>query len=131
MDTFLIAAGAASLLALIFAVMKFGAIMKQDQGTEQMVAISRQIQAGAKAFLTAEYKWLVVFVVIVALAIGLSPSKDGLGIQTAVAFICGALASAVAGYFGMHTATRAAVRTTQAARTGSCRPSRIASTRAS
>ena len=118
MDTFLIAAGAASLLALIFAFVKFGQIMKQDAGSDRMQDISRQIQAGAAAFLAAEYKWLAIFVVIVAVAIGLSPSDDGLGPQTAISFVCGALASALAGYFGMYTATRAAVRTTQAARGG-------------
>ena len=118
MDTFLLASGAAALLAIVFAIVKFAMIMKADAGTEQMQAISRQVQAGAKAFLIAEYRWLVIFVVIVFAAIAFSPSESGLGMQTAVAFLCGALASAVAGYFGMHTATRAAVRTTQAARTG-------------
>jgi K(+)-stimulated pyrophosphate-energized sodium pump len=108
----------AALLAIVFAVVKFGLIMRQDAGTEQMQAISRKVQEGAAAFLKAEYRWLLVFVVIVAAAIALSSSENGLGPKTAIAFVCGALASATAGYFGMHTATRAAVRTTQAARTG-------------
>ena len=118
MDTFLIISLAAAVLALVFAVVRFGAIMKKDQGTDKMKEISVQVQEGAAAFLKAEYKWLAVFVVIVAVAIGLSNADQGLGPKTAIAFVCGALASAVAGYFGMHTATRAAVRTTQAARTG-------------
>ena len=118
MDTFLIAAGAASLLALIFAFVKFTGIMKQDAGSDRMQDISRQVQEGAAAFLSAEYKWLAVFVVVVAIAIGVSPSDSGLGPRTAISFICGALASALAGWFGMYTATRAAVRTTQAARGG-------------
>jgi len=118
MDTFLLGAGIAAVLALIFAIVKFAGIMKKDQGTQRMQDISRQVQLGAAAFLNAEYKWLAVFVVIVAIAIGVSPAESGMGVKTAVAFICGALASAVAGYFGMHTATRAAVRTTQAAREG-------------
>ncbi|MAE46409.1 MAG: sodium-translocating pyrophosphatase, partial [Planctomycetes bacterium] len=67
------------------------------------------------AFLKAEYKWLSIFVVVVAILIGISSAEDGLGINTAIAFVSGAVASALAGYFGMHTATRAAVRTTQAA----------------
>ncbi|HKK70566.1 MAG TPA: sodium-translocating pyrophosphatase [Candidatus Krumholzibacteria bacterium] len=118
MDTFLIAAGAASLLALIFAFVKFTGIMKQDAGSDRMQDISRQVQEGAAAFLSAEYKWLAVFVVVVAIAIGVSPSDSGLGPRTAISFVCGALASALAGWFGMYTATRAAVRTTQAARGG-------------
>ncbi|MCA8978739.1 MAG: sodium-translocating pyrophosphatase, partial [Planctomycetes bacterium] len=96
---------------------KFGAIMKKDAGDSKMQEISRQVQVGAAAFLKAEYKWLAVFVVVVAVLIALSSAENGLGAKTAVAFVAGACASAVAGYFGMHTATRAAVRTTQGART--------------
>ena len=116
-DVFLLAAVAAA-LALIFAVVKFFGIMKMDTGNETMRDISKQVQDGAAAFLKAEYKWLAVFVAVVAVAIGIAKPEDGLGSKTAIAFVCGALASAIAGYFGMHTATRAAVRTTQAA-TGS------------
>lgn len=108
-----LAAGSA-VLALGFAVLKYFSIMKRDQGSEKMQSISKQVQDGAAAFLNAEYRWLAIFVVIVALAIGFSGS-DGLGIRTAIAFVTGAVASGLAGYFGMHTATRAAVRTTQAA----------------
>jgi len=108
-----IAAGTA-LLGLVFAVVKYFAIMRQDAGTEKMQAISKLVQDGAAAFLNAEYRWLLVFVVVVAGAIGFS-GADGLGMRTAIAFVSGALASGLAGYFGMHTATRAAVRTTQAA----------------
>jgi K(+)-stimulated pyrophosphate-energized sodium pump len=115
MELLYIAAGC-SVVALIFAIVKFGSIMKKDAGTQEMQDISKQVQDGAKAFLTAEYKWLAVFVVIVAAAIFMSDPDKGLGSQTAIAFVAGATASAIAGYFGMHTATRAAVRTTQAAR---------------
>jgi len=117
MDSFLYIAGAASVLALVFAIIKYGSIMKCDAGTQEMQDISKQVQEGAAAFLKAEYKWLAVFVVVVAIAIGMSSSDMGLGPKTAGAFVAGAMASAIAGYFGMHTATRAAVRTTQAART--------------
>ena len=113
---FLYIAAGCSVVALIFAIVKFGSIMKKDAGTQEMQDISKQVQDGAKAFLTAEYKWLAVFVVVVAAAIFMSDSDMGLGSQTAIAFVAGAAASAIAGYFGMHTATRAAVRTTQAAR---------------
>ena len=115
METFLIISLAAAVFALVYAVVRYMAIMKRDEGTDKMKEIAVQVQEGAAAFLKAEYKWLAVFVVVVAIAIGASSSADGLGPKTAVAFVCGALASAIAGYFGMHTATRAAVRTTQAA----------------
>ncbi len=113
--TFLYIAGGAAVLALVFALVKYGGIMKEDPGTKEMQDISKLIQDGAAAFLKAEYTWLSVFVIVVAAAIGLSPAEDGLGAKTAIAFVGGALASGLAGYFGMHTATRAAVRTTQAA----------------
>ena len=116
--TFVYVAGAAAIAALIFAITKYGAIMKRDAGDAKMQEISVQIQKGAAAFLNAEYKWLSIFVVIVGAAIFFSPAADGLGQNTAIAFVAGAMASAIAGYFGMHTATRSAVRTTQAARTG-------------
>ena len=112
---FLQVAGAASLAALIFAFVKYTAIMKRSDGTPAMQDIAKQVQDGAAAFLKAEYKWLSVFVIVVAILIGVSSADDGLGIYTAIAFVSGAAASALAGYFGMHTATRAAVRTTQAA----------------
>jgi K(+)-stimulated pyrophosphate-energized sodium pump len=116
MDTYLYVAAGAAILALVFAFLKYASIMNKDAGSEKMQEISRLIQEGAAAFLKAEYRWLVVFVVVVAAAIGIS-GQDGLGAKTAIAFVCGALASGLAGYFGMHTATRSAVRTTQAATT--------------
>ena len=115
MDTILYVSAGASVVALVFAVMRYGWIMKHDSGDERMQDISKQIQAGAAAFLKAEYRWLAVFVAIVAAAIGFS-GQQGLGSRTAIAFVAGAVASALAGYFGMFTATRSAVRTTQSAR---------------
>ena len=106
----------AAILALLFAIVVFLRIMKADPGDQRMQDISKLVQDGARAFLFAEYKWLAIFVAIVAAAIGFAPS-DGLGPRTAIAFVCGAVASGLAGYFGMYTSTRAAVRTTQAART--------------
>ncbi|MEO0479091.1 MAG: sodium-translocating pyrophosphatase [Planctomycetota bacterium] len=102
-----------ALLAVGLAVKLYGEIMQQDEGTDRMKEIARYIQAGGKAFLNAEYKWLSVFVGIVFLAMIVTPA---FGAKTALAFLLGAIASGAAGYFGMHTATRAAVRTTQAAR---------------
>jgi K(+)-stimulated pyrophosphate-energized sodium pump len=112
---FLLISIVAAVLALVYAVVRYFAIMKRDDGNEVMQDIAKQIQDGAAAFLKAEYTWLAVFVAVVAVAIGASDPTTGLGIQTAIAFVSGALASAIAGYFGMYTATRAAVRTTQAA----------------
>jgi len=114
---FLLVSGGAALLALVFALVVFGQIMRRDPGDQKMQDISRLVQEGAKAFLTAEYRWLALFVALVAIVIGISPASNGLGWRTAVAFASGAIASAAAGYFGMYTSTRAAVRTTQAART--------------
>ena len=113
---FLNVAAGAAIAALVFAILKYGGIMKQDAGDSKMQEISKQILEGAAAFLQAEYKWLTVFVIAVGAAIFFS-GQQGLGQDTAIAFVAGVAASAVAGYFGMHTATRSAVRTTQAART--------------
>ncbi|PLX29046.1 sodium-translocating pyrophosphatase [Candidatus Parcubacteria bacterium] len=106
----------AALVALVFAVVKFGGIMKKDPGDVRMQGISQQIQEGAAAFLNAEYRWLALFVVVVAIAIGVSDPGNGLGWKTSISFVAGAFASGLAGYFGMFTATRAAVRTTQGAK---------------
>ncbi len=103
---------ALAIAALVYAKVLFSRIMAQDEGTDVMKKIARQIQQGAMAFLTTEYKVLVFFVLIVAVVMGLN-----LNWMKAIAFVCGAFASALAGYIGMYTATRAAVRTTQAART--------------
>jgi K(+)-stimulated pyrophosphate-energized sodium pump len=116
--TTLYLAAASALLALGFAYALYGKIMRADAGSEKMQGISRKVQEGAAAFLRAEYRWLAVFVVIVAIVIATQSSDLGLGPKTAMAFVVGALASALAGYIGMHTATRAAVRTTQAATKG-------------
>ena len=86
-------------------------VLKRDPGTEKMDGISKKIQTGAKAFLFSEYKVLIVFVAIVFLVMcfALTP-------LTGVAFVTGAFLSASAGYVGMHVATRANTRTTNAAR---------------
>ena len=104
-----------SVVALLYAWTLQQKIMAEDEGNDTMKKIARQIQAGAMAFLKTEYKWLTFFVIIVAAVMFAVPA---LGWKTAIAFICGAFASGLAGWIGMHTATRAAVRTTQAARSG-------------
>ncbi len=106
--------------SMLYAYSLFQQIMRKDAGDETMQKIARAVQEGGRAFLHAEYKWLAVFVVVVFVALCMGPD-DGktqfLGWKTAVAFLMGSVASAGAGYFGMHCATRAAVRTTQAAKT--------------
>ncbi|MCB9880366.1 MAG: sodium-translocating pyrophosphatase [Planctomycetes bacterium] len=97
--------------ALVYASKLFAKIMAKDEGTETMKTIARRIQDGAMAFLTTEYRILAIFVGIVAVVIAVF-----LQFSTAAAFVCGAFASGLAGWIGMHTATRAAVRTTNAAR---------------
>ena len=94
----------AAIFALSFALAKYKAIMKWDEGDDKMREIAKMIQEGAFAFLKAEYRWLCVFVGIVFVAIAVSPEGQGLGIRTAIAFVSGAFASGLAGFFGMHTA---------------------------
>jgi K(+)-stimulated pyrophosphate-energized sodium pump len=101
---------------LVYAVTAFKQIMAKDAGDAKMQEIARAVQEGGRAFLHAEYKWLAIFVAVVFVLLAMS-SGDGLGMKTAIAFLLGAVASGGAGYFGMHCATRAAVRTTQAAKT--------------
>lgn len=98
-------------LALLFAAYKASFVSRQDAGNERMKEISSYISEGAMAFLTREYKALVVFVVVLAiiLAVGLK------SIPTAICFVVGAIFSVAAGYVGMKVATKANVRTTNAA----------------
>jgi K(+)-stimulated pyrophosphate-energized sodium pump len=104
----------APILALVFVMLLTKKIYSRSEGTEKMKEIAKAIQDGAKAFLVTEYKVLAVFVAILAgvLAFGLGD----LGPKTALAFVCGAVLSAVAGWIGMRVATKAAVRTTEAAK---------------
>ena len=103
--------------ALFFAWQLYNQVMEKDEGEDNMRRIARQVQDGAKAFMTTEYRWLGIFVGLVFLVLLVSSTEAGLGWKTAICFLLGAAASAAAGWFGMHTATRAAVRTTQAAKT--------------
>lgn len=101
-----------SVLALLFAGYLAVKVAKQEEGTEKMKEIASAISEGARAFLTAEYKILIVFVIVLFLLIGF-----GIGNWvTAICFVVGALFSTLAGYFGMNVATKANVRTTNAAR---------------
>ncbi|MGA0900983.1 MAG: sodium-translocating pyrophosphatase [Luteolibacter sp.] len=104
-------------IALIFTFMKSSWVSKQDPGTPKMVGIAESIQEGAMSFLRAEYKVLAIFVACIAvlLVFGGLKSEDSSPLA-AVSFVVGAFCSALAGYIGMKVATKANVRTTNAAR---------------
>jgi len=116
-NTFLWAVLNTGVLALIYAAWKTNWISKQDQGTERMVLISKSIAEGAMAFLKAEYRILGIFVVVVALLLGLANAgKTDSSALISLSFIAGAFASGLAGFLGMRVATKANNRTTHAAR---------------
>ena len=122
MESLKFLAPALAVVALLFAFYKIAFVSKQDAGTERMKEISAAINGGAKAFLFAEYKILAIFVVVLFIAIGL-----GLGSwRTALCFLVGALFSILAGYIGMNVATKANVRTANAAQHGMNRALAIA-----
>ena len=102
----------AAVIALLFAAYLAAKVSRQDAGTERMKEIAGAIADGARAFLTAEYKILIVFVVVLFVLIGLGVGNW----VTAVCFVVGALFSTIAGYCGMTVATKANVRTANAAK---------------
>jgi K(+)-stimulated pyrophosphate-energized sodium pump len=104
-------------IALLFTFFKSSWINKKDPGTDKMKKIASHISEGAMAFLKSEYKILSIFVVCVAILLAVSADSTDSSPLVAVSFIVGALCSALAGYIGMKVATKANVRTTNAART--------------
>ena len=120
---------AMGVLGLIVMFIKSSWVSKQDAGDKKMVTLSNHIAKGAMAFLVAEWKVLGIFSVIAASLLAWS----GTLVETstpfiAVSFIIGAVFSALAGYFGMNIATKANVRTTQAARTSLSKALRVSFT---
>ena len=113
MDKIIYLAPVMAVLALLFAVYKIVYVGKQDAGNDRMKEIAGSISDGARAFLFAEYKILVVFIAVLFVAIGLASSWT-----TAGCFLCGAVFSILAGYIGMNVATKANVRTANAAQHG-------------
>jgi K(+)-stimulated pyrophosphate-energized sodium pump len=106
-------------LALLYAYTRAQWVGKQDAGTEAMIEISQAIAEGARAFLRQEYRVLLVFVVVVAALLSFANmGQVNSSWMIAVSFVVGAFCSALAGFIGMNVATKANVRTTQAARTG-------------
>ncbi len=106
-------------LALIFAFIKAKWVKSQDAGTDYMQEIGQYIRDGAMAFLGREYKVLAIFVVVVAVLLGVANINSTTSSPwIAFSFIIGALCSGLAGYFGMRVATNANIRTANAARDG-------------
>ncbi|MBS5191571.1 MAG: sodium-translocating pyrophosphatase [Lachnospiraceae bacterium] len=99
------------IIALLVAAGLAANVKKQSEGTDRMKEIAAAIHEGAQAFLMSEYKILVIFIVVVFVAVGFAISWT-----TAICFIIGAFFSIIAGYCGMNVATRANVRTANAAR---------------
>ena len=111
---------AVAIVALIFAYMRASWITRQDQGTDRMKLIGKWVADGAMAFLGREYRVLAIFVVAVAILLGVTNYyvSEDTNAFIAFSFVLGAFCSALAGYFGMKTATAANTRTAAAARTG-------------
>ncbi|NLT94056.1 MAG: sodium-translocating pyrophosphatase [Clostridia bacterium] len=111
----------AGILALLFAFYLITKINRVSPGNKTMQEIAAAIHEGAMAFLFREYKTLVVFVVVLAAIIfaagAMTEGQDSLQPETAIAFIIGAICSTLAGYIGMTSATKANVRTANAAQT--------------
>ena len=106
------------IIGLIYTFIKFNWVSKQDAGTPRMKEISNYIAEGAMAFLKAEWKVLGYFVAIVSILLAfMAQANKNSHWSIAVAFIIGAVLSALAGYIGMRAATKANVRTAEAART--------------
>ena len=106
-------------LALIYAFSRARWVGRQDAGTEKMEEIAASIAEGAQAFLRTEYRVLTIFVVIVAVLLAFANAgNEESSWLVAVSFFIGALCSATAGFVGMYVATKANVRTTNAARSG-------------
>jgi K(+)-stimulated pyrophosphate-energized sodium pump len=111
MESLLFLAPVFGVLGLVAALILYIYIKRQDTGTDVMRHLAEQIHLGAMTFLRREYTVLAFFVLIVLILLGLF-----IGWATAIAFISGAFCSALAGFFGMKAATKANVRTTEAAR---------------
>lgn len=117
MQTILYLIPLAGLIALLYTFIKSSWVSKQDVGTDRMGRISESIAAGAMAFLKAEYRVLAIFVIAVAILLGISANPETSSWMVAISFVVGAICSGLAGFIGMRVATKANVRTTNAART--------------
>ena len=118
MENLIYALPALGFVALLYVAWKSAWVSKQEVGNEKMARIANNISVGAMAFLKAEYKVLSIFVVAVAILLAFKgANEDNSSAMVAVSFIVGAVCSGLAGFLGMRVATKANVRTTNAART--------------
>jgi K(+)-stimulated pyrophosphate-energized sodium pump len=118
MDKLIYLVPVTGVIGLLYTFIKYAWVSKQDPGNERMQEISRYIAEGAMAFLKAEWKILSYFVVLAAILLAIMGNSNPQSHWAiALAFILGAILSALAGYIGMRSATKANVRTAQAART--------------
>ncbi len=106
------------IIAVLFTISKALWIKKQPKGNDKMIKIAGYISDGAMAFIKAEYKILSIFVVSIALLLAIATRSETSSPLVAVSFIMGAFSSGLAGFIGLRIATKANVRTTNAARTG-------------
>ena len=105
------------ILGLLFVFVKNNWVTKQEVGNEKMATIAKNISSGAMSFLKAEYKILSIFVICLAILLYVKgENEEGSHGMVALSFIVGAICSALAGFVGMRVATKANVRTTNAAR---------------
>lgn len=117
MDKLIYLVPAMGIIGLLYTLVKFNWVGRQDAGTDRMKQISNYIAEGAMAFLRAEWKVLGYFVVIVGILLAImAQANPHSHWSIAIAFVIGAVLSATAGYIGMKAATKANVRTAQAAR---------------
>lgn len=117
MDKLIYLVPVTGVIGLLYTFIKYAWVSKQDPGNDRMQEISRYIAEGAMAFLKAEWKILSYFVVLAAILLAIMGNSNPQSHWAiAIAFILGAILSALAGYIGMRSATKANVRTAQAAR---------------
>lgn len=112
-----------AVLAILYGAFLIQKVLKLPQGNEKMQAIARAIQEGAKAYLNRQYKTVAMVAAVLFVIIGLVPS---LGWKTAIAFLVGAVLSALTGYIGMNISVKSNVRTTEAARGGLAKALQVA-----
>jgi len=117
MEKIIYAIPAFGVLALLYTLWKSAWVKNQDAGSDKMKKIAGHIAEGAMAFLKAEYRVLAIFVLVVAVLLGVTADGEASSPLVGVSFIFGALCSALAGFIGMRVATNANVRTANAART--------------
>ncbi|HJM47211.1 MAG TPA: sodium-translocating pyrophosphatase [Candidatus Marinimicrobia bacterium] len=118
----------AGIVAMLFAFWKTRWINGQDEGSDRMKQIGASIADGAMAFLKAEYRVLIIFIIIVGCLLAFAANNQGDSWLVSISFLVGALASGLAGFLGMKVATKANNRTTHAAQTGIAKALNVAFT---